>query len=408
MQQREVNDRQLEVLSWIAGGCPDGAMNDLSYKTTAVALMNRGLANVSKRGGWHAAITEAGHHYLEHGTYPGTPALNPQPKKTQRQKPAKAPPAQKPLAPADEPQSLRDVADQKTTETPKRAVPVPKSLRKPHPVVQEMRDGKKPMPITKSVQPRALRIVQAIAVAAESEGWRVQSTAQSRTQWDRGWDPKDLFVISTGECTVGIRLTQENDRMPHVPTAYELRQKERYSYSRIPEYDYAPSKRLKLELNGWGAHGRPYRWADRRRWRLDDKLGQAIDEIAIRHNEAMQERLEKEAREAERERMYEVAVSEAKVVCRESNRAQELARQVSAWRQAQLMRDYIAAMEQHIERIDPDDAPAALQWLDWSRRFAEASDPLAQPVRMPDDPEMTDETLSEFLPTWARRTYRGW
>ncbi|MGD3110877.1 hypothetical protein [Streptomyces sp. YGL11-2] len=69
----QLNDRQMEVLRWIAGGCPAGTWgkDDFSYKTSAQALQNRGLVKVSKRGGgWSAESTVAGRHYLEHGTYP--------------------------------------------------------------------------------------------------------------------------------------------------------------------------------------------------------------------------------------------------------------------------------------------------------------------------------------------------
>ncbi|MDX9721487.1 MAG: hypothetical protein RBU37_12130 [Myxococcota bacterium] len=51
MQQRPVNEQQLEVLRWISVDCPGGVMTDFSYKTSAIALRNLGLAEVSKRGG---------------------------------------------------------------------------------------------------------------------------------------------------------------------------------------------------------------------------------------------------------------------------------------------------------------------------------------------------------------------
>jgi len=264
------------------------------------------------------------------------------------------------------------------------------------------------LPISKNAQSRALRIIQAVAVAAEAEGWRVQSVAKSRTHWGNAWDSKDLFVINTGESQVGVRLIQEKDRSPHVPTAYELKQKERYSYTRIPEYDYAPSKRLKIELNGWGARGRTCKWADRQRWSLDDKLGQLIDEVMLRHEEAIQERLEKEAAEAERQRMYEIAVDEAKILCREHHRGEVFVGQVNAWLRAQSMRNYLAAMEVRIEGPDGEESTAALEWLAWAKAFVEKSDPLDGGIRMPDDPEMTVEAINDFLPAWARRHSRTW
>jgi hypothetical protein len=91
-----INARQLEVLRWIADGCPEGVMKDFTYKTTAVALQGRRLVMVSRKGGvWRAATTEAGDHYLRHGTYPGAPQIA-------RQKPAAAvpPPAKAPRAAA--------------------------------------------------------------------------------------------------------------------------------------------------------------------------------------------------------------------------------------------------------------------------------------------------------------------
>ena len=68
-----MNDRQLEVLRWVADGCPEGKWpeEDFSYKTSAAALKARGLVSIRGHARtWTAAVTEAGTHYLEHGTYP--------------------------------------------------------------------------------------------------------------------------------------------------------------------------------------------------------------------------------------------------------------------------------------------------------------------------------------------------
>lgn len=70
---RPVNDRQLEVLQWIADGCPTGRWSEDNnvHKISAAALRSRGLATVTGHGRtWTAAITEAGMHYLKHGGYP--------------------------------------------------------------------------------------------------------------------------------------------------------------------------------------------------------------------------------------------------------------------------------------------------------------------------------------------------
>ena len=63
--------RQVEILRWVADGCPDGVWKDFTYKHTAYALAERGLVTVDRRrDSWSAQITAAGRHYLQHGTYP--------------------------------------------------------------------------------------------------------------------------------------------------------------------------------------------------------------------------------------------------------------------------------------------------------------------------------------------------
>jgi hypothetical protein len=75
-----LNERQLAVLRWIAGGCPDGVMDGHAFKVTARALQDRRLVAISRRGGsWQAKVTARGRFYLEHGRFPvdGTTGLVP-------------------------------------------------------------------------------------------------------------------------------------------------------------------------------------------------------------------------------------------------------------------------------------------------------------------------------------------
>lgn len=62
---------QLDVLKWIAAGCPDGVVTGHTYKHSARALEWRRLLTVStKAGAWRAELTDAGRYYLDHGQYP--------------------------------------------------------------------------------------------------------------------------------------------------------------------------------------------------------------------------------------------------------------------------------------------------------------------------------------------------
>lgn len=65
-----LNPPQLQVLSWVRNGCPDGVYNDWSHRISARRLHNRGLVVAKGRGAsWSATITDPGVHYVDHGTY---------------------------------------------------------------------------------------------------------------------------------------------------------------------------------------------------------------------------------------------------------------------------------------------------------------------------------------------------
>lgn len=58
------------MLNWLAGEPGDGAATN-PQRLTARALETRRLVQVKGRGPrWHATLTDAGRHYLEHGEYP--------------------------------------------------------------------------------------------------------------------------------------------------------------------------------------------------------------------------------------------------------------------------------------------------------------------------------------------------
>jgi hypothetical protein len=88
-----LNHRQRAVLAWIGAGCPEGTMQGHTHKTVAVALQNRHLVVVTKKGGtWGAELTEAGRYYVDHGTYaprrtPDPPSVKPVPRPQVRRRP---------------------------------------------------------------------------------------------------------------------------------------------------------------------------------------------------------------------------------------------------------------------------------------------------------------------------------
>ncbi len=61
-----LNERQTDVLRWIADGCPDRDWPDWTHRSTAKALQSRGLVRVRGHGvGWSATVTDAGRRVLD-------------------------------------------------------------------------------------------------------------------------------------------------------------------------------------------------------------------------------------------------------------------------------------------------------------------------------------------------------
>jgi hypothetical protein len=73
-QRKTLTEKQVELLRWIAGGCPEDEVEGDSYRISAAALRNRGLITTSGRGPtWKASITSAGTAYLSQVDSPHPP-----------------------------------------------------------------------------------------------------------------------------------------------------------------------------------------------------------------------------------------------------------------------------------------------------------------------------------------------
>ncbi len=132
-----LNDAQLLVLRWVAEGADLENPPSDTFKTSAVALHNRGLVDLDKRRGkWSVTITEAGKSYLQHGRHPD--AADPKPAtpstRSRLAKEAQAPRdntkvgADTREAPEPPAQLERDGRNE--------AIPMPTQIRRPHAAVR--------------------------------------------------------------------------------------------------------------------------------------------------------------------------------------------------------------------------------------------------------------------------------
>ncbi|MFD0076501.1 hypothetical protein ACFVIY_29120 [Streptomyces sp. NPDC127166] len=135
-------------------------------------------------------------------------------------------------------------------------VPVPSRLARPHSVVRAMQDEPQPLGLTKSVQGRALRLIQALIIATENAG---HSSAAGQTGFappsHRRRRASTHFTITAQGQTVEFLVLQEQDRTKHVATEKELAEAKKNSWIRIPRFDYTPSERLRFVLSGGQQHG---------------------------------------------------------------------------------------------------------------------------------------------------------
>lgn len=450
-----MNARQIEVLMWISEGCPDGLMDGFAYETTAVALMSRGLVTVDRRSGrWSADITEVGRHYLEHGTYPdgfwpSTPArrsVRPSPDRApsepRRDRPTKASPWQ----PAGErlvrevqaaggilevePRpgidwrarvhsairlgrvpdgmmlSIRGVLGSSSRlaivleDQPEPIIPVPEPLvvpsrvTRPHPVLAELHRLERPV-VTRQVEARVRRLLNALATAASARGYTVSAV----DPWDRSAGPwaDGVLTVQVNNHLFGVDLVQKRDRSEHIPSATELRNKERYGYLRIPKYDSLPGERLTLKVTNGFPH-RQSSWSDDARQSLDDVLAEVLQEIELRANSAEQARLEQERRRLVDLPRWEAAMDRARVEFAYSYRAEVLMGQVRAWHLSQDLSEYIDAMKAAASELPDDTTKAAAEaWISWATQRRDDIDPLRSPLAIPEPPEPKPHELEPFL-----------
>ncbi|MEV0523959.1 hypothetical protein AB0I66_11075 [Streptomyces sp. NPDC050439] len=280
-------------------------------------------------------------------------------------------------------------------------IPVPERLHKPHAVVAALRAGEPALGLSRSVQPRALRLVQAMVAEAERRELQVQLTADGRRgHYSRRRDAS-LFTITAQGQPCGVSLGQEQDRTEHVPTAKELADAQQFSWVRIPKYDYALSDRLTITLSGGATH-RQSAWKDMPDHPLEEQLPEILQEVDLRGLAAERKRAE-EAEQARLKRLqWEEAVRQARVDYAEAFRVRVLEQQEKAWQQARRLSTFLATARARIEAMTAGaERTEAEAWLSWASDHVRSIDPLSRALRIPTAPEPRHSDLEPFLHGWS-------
>lgn len=314
-------------------------------------------------------------------------------------------PKRPPLPPSSGPQSVvveRQAAPevnagQRRTEIPE--VAVAESLRRAHPLVAAVLEeakterahkglysfswrGKLDVSASRDSLKRALRIMDALIKHLERNGTEVRVARERVYRYgsadDRNWATQALCA---GEW-VGFAL-RERQRRVEVPPPGWAKSGGVFDH---PRSELEPSGVLELSLTSYRLSGLRKVWADGKKQRLEDLLGQVVVGLAaagehLREVHAEDRRREEAYAEAQRRRE-----EEAERRRREEERAARLLAWVQRWREARDVRAFVGAARSALGAGDIEIEPGVSlrDELSWALEYAERIDPLSDSVSAQD------------------------
>lgn len=402
-----LNDAQLRVLQWVADGADLDNPPTETFKTSAPALKARGLVTLDKRRGhWSIAITEAGRFYLEHGRHPD--ATTPEQKKSSPAKPRKPKPEELTPQPAEPPEAPQPVQPVRVVKD--ETIPMATRITKPHPAIGALLDHEARLDVPIEHRRRALIILHSFVQHGLSRGWTATAIPSRKTKdpWN-GRTIKEspgptLFTVDAGDAAVSVRITMQQDRKPHIPTAEELAEQARYSWNRPPQYDFFPSTRMRLELS-----------EGREKYRLDDTVATRVEDKLLRGITWVEQRSAEARRIAERQRQWALEQAERQ---RRAEEMRQRATRYTAWfetlerlrsdyKRHQELSDTVAALRDVADRRSPDAEHAELlnSYVAWAEEHLAEADPL-RAIELPRG-ERPDLSYNEWR-DWKRQHPERW
>lgn len=466
MTKTPPTERQMAVLQWIADGCPDGVMTEMTYKVSAYALEDRNLVRTQRRRKpWSAEITEAGKHLLTHPVAEieqsddsvGSPesAAAPAHHATEAGLAPPAPKVIKKQLPAARPKSATEqMMDRLVVESViefdrgdtgryksmatfakrKNLVPeemelvvtsgwsgpcqielrrrpewqlvrldpiaVPETLRNPHDVVSQMKQLH--VDHLDMDTPRwnwTLRVIQSVAMEAESRGYHVQIVPIPKPDRygyvDRDKREQGQIRISIGEDAAELGFKQTRKSVPRIFTAADLRRKAngyQVATEELVKTDFIQIRVIGLEPAFW-----PSEWTETDTDRADGFLHRILQEIELRAANTVQMRVQKQQREDEERNKWERVHAQALERFGEEHRAKILLDQAKRFHRAELLGSYITAIEAQLGSMDTEAAIAATEWLEWAETYTAATNPLQGELRMPDVPKPDAAAIKPYM-----------
>jgi hypothetical protein len=274
-------------------------------------------------------------------------------------------------------------------------IPIPETLRGCHPIIRATREagakdrsgidnrssaGLVHLRIQKSNLGRALLIVQGLINEAERRGYSIRAGQKSREC------AGGLEIVINGH-GFEVTIKEEQRQVEHVLTANQERDKDRgYYYG--PRFDYEWTGSLQLR-GGHDTYHAPLA-TDRKRWRLEERLPQALAKLEGMAAAAEERRQAHERHQAQEQEAWEAAMARAKVRFVEHFRSECLDGQIQAWQKAADIREFLEAARMAAKQDDQS-------WLSWIDAYASTLDPLGSPLDPGPAPEPDLKDLEPFL-----------
>ena len=247
--------------------------------------------------------------------------------------------------------------------------------------------------VSKGLLPRCRTILRRLTDEALSRGYEVLA----------GVEKSSLVIAASGE-HLPFRLFEEQDTAPAPPpTKAELR---RYPWGLPPTTIKVPTGRLALRLDH---HYRTRTWADRTRWRLEDRLTEIIDHVdslARGEIERQREAHEKVLRYLEAWEAGAAAARDAYIAALNRRRMRSQAARAG---RAQVLREFAdRVLARAATEADPSAAAEMLEWQAAIVGEAECMDPLNAPadLRSVEPKEIDAGDLAPYMPAGMSIYYR--
>jgi hypothetical protein len=286
-------------------------------------------------------------------------------------------------------------------------VPVPTRVARYHPVVRSLREDSDRHEISKAQMGRALRILQALVVAAETKGFGVSivddgDREYGYSRWTGAKDGHIRFTLRghaealrLREVGLPSRIWWKREKESRSRTHYYGKDKEREP---MPGYEDGATGMLCLEFVGYSRSQRPSSWADSKKSALEARLAEVLLEVEERAQDAEDRQREADRAALKKREQWERAKAQATTNYIRAFRAKALGDDVASWQRSVQIREFCDAAEAKFGSQPDHQNEPFRAWMNWSRSYADEIDPLKSPPTEPTDPErISGEQLKPFM-----------